>query len=173
MAISLFPFVFFHCNTYHGIRALLVLVLPFFFLGKQKLLKFLFLFFFCFPSSFSFQFYLIFRTTSILETMLHLSITSGLFAHLLTVKLDRNNFLLWRQQAMATIRCHNLQCFVLQENHSSPPEFLTELDQKVARINPKFTAWQQQDQLLVCWLLSSMSESILPHMVGSNTIFDI
>ena len=72
--------------------------------------------------------------------MLHLSITSGLFAHLLTVKLDRNNFLLWRQQAMATIRCHSLQCFVLQENHSSPPEFLAELDQQVARINPKFTA---------------------------------
>ena len=40
-------------------------------------------------------------------------------------------------------------------------------------MNLEYVTWQRQDQLLVSWLLSSMSESILPQMVGCNIATDI
>ena len=33
-------------------------------------------------------------------------------------------------------------------------------------VNPEFLDWEQQDQLLLYWLLSLMSEGILSHMVN-------
>ncbi|KAJ9676710.1 hypothetical protein PVL29_021968 [Vitis rotundifolia] len=36
-----------------------------------------------------------------------------------------------------------------------------------------YVTWQRQDQLLVYWFLSSMSESILPQMVGCSIVDDI
>ena len=35
-------------------------------------------------------------------------------------------------------------------------------------VNPKFLDWEQQDQLLLSWLLSLMSEGILARMVNSE-----
>ena len=35
-------------------------------------------------------------------------------------------------------------------------------------VNPEFLDWEQQDQLLLSWLLSSMSEGILARMVNSE-----
>ncbi|KAI9185666.1 hypothetical protein LWI28_009391 [Acer negundo] len=56
----------------------------------------------------------------------------------LTVKLDHNNFLLWKQQVQAAIK-----------------------------------DWEQQDQILLCWLLSSISQGILPELVGCSTASEV
>ncbi|KAJ9679159.1 hypothetical protein PVL29_021170 [Vitis rotundifolia] len=44
---------------------------------------------------------------------------------------------------------------------------------KQQSLNLEYVTWQRQNQLLVSWLLSSMSESILPQMVGCSTANDI
>lgn len=57
----------------------------------------------------------------------------------------------------------------LLESSFTPPKFLTTQDEEAGHINAEFAAWEQQNQLLVSWLLSSMSESVLTRMVGCET----
>jgi len=48
-----------------------------------------------------------------------------------------------------------------------PFEFLNQNNRTVA--NPAYCTYQQQDQLLVAWLLASMSSSLLTKMVGLDS----
>ncbi|RVX06732.1 Retrovirus-related Pol polyprotein from transposon TNT 1-94 [Vitis vinifera] len=66
------------------------------------------------------------------------------FNHSLSVKLDNKNFLIWKQQIVSAIRGYGLQKFVFSDD---------------------------EDQLLLSWLLSSVSESIFPRLVGYDTSF--
>ena len=49
-----------------------------------------------------------------------------------------------------------------------PLKFLALRDEEMDNVNPEFLDWEQQDQLLLSWLLSSMSEGILARMVNSE-----
>ncbi|KAF4384398.1 hypothetical protein F8388_004631 [Cannabis sativa] len=72
----------------------------------------------------------------------------------LTVKLDRSNFLAWKSQVIPTVIGHGLDDILLGGH--SPPERLVN-----GQTNPEFTIWKRKDQLLLSWLRSSMSESVL------------
>lgn len=89
------------------------------------------------------------------------------FSHSLSIKLDDTNFLLWRQQVYVAIRNHKLGNFISKD--FIPPKFVTTENLNVRVLNPDFIDWDQQDQLLFSWLLSSMSESMLPRMAGCET----
>ena len=90
------------------------------------------------------------------------------FAHSLLIKLDDNNFLLWKQQVGVAIQGHKLQKFIL-ESENPPKMFLTARDHVQGKINPEYLNWEQQDRLLFSWLLSSMTEVMLTRMVGCET----
>ncbi|KAK6164729.1 hypothetical protein DH2020_001593 [Rehmannia glutinosa] len=83
---------------------------------------------------------------------------------LITIKLSDNNYLVWKQQVLAAVRGCGLEG--LLDGTLPPPEKNT-IDEKNKKIiNPTFLAWARQDQLLMSWLLSSLSESILVGTVG-------
>uniref|UniRef100_A0A803QHI8 Reverse transcriptase Ty1/copia-type domain-containing protein n=1 Tax=Cannabis sativa TaxID=3483 RepID=A0A803QHI8_CANSA len=88
------------------------------------------------------------------------------FNHSISIRLNDHNFLLWKQQVLAVIRGNRLLKFIKEP---PPAEFLTEDDRAHNRVNQIFTDWEVQDQLLVSWLLSSMTESPLTRIVGCNT----
>ena len=88
---------------------------------------------------------------------------------LVSMKLDINNHLLWKQQVVAIISGHNLLHF-LDGSKPIPHQFLSNQDRKSRQINTKFVEWQQQDSLLVLWLLSYMTESVLTRLVGLISI---
>ncbi|KAI9185996.1 hypothetical protein LWI28_012856 [Acer negundo] len=81
----------------------------------------------------------------------------------LTVKLDHNNFLLWRKQVFAAIKGNRLAHFL--DSTISPPNRLD----PDGSVREEFLDWEQQDQILLCWLLSSVSQEILPQLVGCLT----
>ena len=86
------------------------------------------------------------------------------FTHSLSMKLDNGNYLLWRQQVSAVIRCHKLQDFI-SDMVIRPLMFLTEADRAWNKlVNQEFLNWEQQEQLLFLWLLSSMTELMLTWM---------
>uniref|UniRef100_A0A803P4A9 Integrase catalytic domain-containing protein n=1 Tax=Cannabis sativa TaxID=3483 RepID=A0A803P4A9_CANSA len=72
----------------------------------------------------------------------------------LTVKLDRSNFLAWKSQVIPTVIGHGLDDVLL--TGIPPPAQLVN-----GNVNPEFSAWRRKDQLLLRWLRSSMSETIL------------
>lgn len=90
------------------------------------------------------------------------------FKNVLSVKLDNENYLLWKQQVMAAICGHNLLHYL--EASSRPPKYLTTQDEISGSINVDFNEWEQQDQLLVSWLLPSMTEGILTRMIGCDNV---
>nr|KYP32350.1 hypothetical protein KK1_046996 [Cajanus cajan] len=83
---------------------------------------------------------------------------------LIAIKLDDDNFLIWEQHILATIRGLKfdkfvrgdaiLPCFSIKENEIAKAE------------NLEYINYVQQDQLFVAWLLASMFSPILTKMVG-------
>ncbi|KAL5755888.1 hypothetical protein ACOSQ2_020634 [Xanthoceras sorbifolium] len=81
----------------------------------------------------------------------------------LAVKLDNNNFLLWRQHVLVAIKENRLSSFI--DSAVPPPARFNE----DGSISETFLDWEQQDQNLLCWLLSSITQELLPEFVGCLT----
>lgn len=90
----------------------------------------------------------------------------------LSVKLDRSNYLVWRSQFISFLRGHQLVGFNY-ETHPCPPEFIYGDNSSNEVLNPQFFMWQCKDQLLLGWLISSISELILSQVVGLATSRDV
>lgn len=80
------------------------------------------------------------------------------FHHFLTIKLDRTNYLLWKSQFIPLLRGHDLLGYV-DGSKACPAK--SDLD--------AYSAWQKQDQLLLSWILTTLSESILVQVLGLAT----
>uniref|UniRef100_A0A803QJK9 Integrase catalytic domain-containing protein n=1 Tax=Cannabis sativa TaxID=3483 RepID=A0A803QJK9_CANSA len=93
------------------------------------------------------------------------------FSHSLSVRLDEFNYLPWKYQVLAAIKGSRLQRFL--EPNQALLQFITVEDQTANTVNPEYEDWEQQDNILVSWLLSSMSEKVLTRMVGSDSAAQI
>lgn len=64
------------------------------------------------------------------------------FNHIVSIKLDEKNFLLWRQQVLATIKGHELQKYITK-SCKIPKKFLSIEDETSGRINDEYAAWEK------------------------------
>ena len=90
------------------------------------------------------------------------------------VKLDRSNFMIWRKQVLTTIRGNRLEDFI-SGNQIIPEQYIsnTVADGSVQRItNPAYINWRAQDQTLLGWILSSISECILNIVLNCENSFE-
>ncbi|PPR91121.1 hypothetical protein GOBAR_AA29560 [Gossypium barbadense] len=85
----------------------------------------------------------------------------------ISVILDDTNFLLWRQQVLLAIKTYKLQQF-LDTCTVAPPSLVPDAN-GVLQENPEFVKFEQQDSALASWLLSSVSQAVLPHLIGMDT----
>ncbi|OVA00187.1 hypothetical protein BVC80_1677g4 [Macleaya cordata] len=83
--------------------------------------------------------------------------------HLVSVKLDDQNYLLWRAQFLPLLRGYRPMGFV-DGTHPCPPQTLEN-----GTPNPAYTEWIEQDSILLGWLLSSLSDSVLAQVVDYET----
>ncbi|KAK6133209.1 hypothetical protein DH2020_033045 [Rehmannia glutinosa] len=90
---------------------------------------------------------------------------------LITTKLTEINYLVWKHQILAAIRGYGLEEY-LTGGCKVPEQFL-EGTSKEPVLNPEFTNWRKQDQLVASWLLSSLSENILVNTVGLTSSQEI
>lgn len=86
------------------------------------------------------------------------------FSHALSIKLDDKNFLLWCQQVEGVIAAHRLHRFVV--NPIIPLKYASEDDMELDLMTDVYQKWLVQDQMLFTWLLSSLSEFVLPRVIG-------
>ena len=89
-------------------------------------------------------------------------------SHPLSIKLNDENFLIWRQQVLATVTIYGLEGF-LSGDQEAPPA----INAHDSSPNPVYLAWRRQDQLLSAWLQGSLSESTMIHVVGLSSSKDI
>ena len=93
------------------------------------------------------------------------------FLHQITEKLDDKNFLLWQQQIKPVIAALGLNYFVVTPQ--IPPQYLSDEDHDLHRINPLFLIKQKQDQFLLVWLQPMLSSSMLPRVLGSRNSYQV
>ena len=87
------------------------------------------------------------------------------------LKLAEDNFLLWKQQILATLDGLLLSKYL--DGSQLPPYFLPLTEGKSSKINPDFLFYRQQDNLIVAWMLASMSYPFLSKMVGLQSASEI
>ena len=93
------------------------------------------------------------------------------FSNPVSFKLKDDNYLPWKQEALATIKGYKLQKFLIKEQ--IPKKFLSEEDELIGNISSAFLDWEQQDSLLLSWLLASLNESLRVRMVGCEFSYQI
>jgi gag-polypeptide of LTR copia-type len=81
------------------------------------------------------------------------------------IKLNDSNFLIWKSQIVPLIQGHDLNQFLT----SSPPETTTQNSNGEITINLYYLFWHRQDQLLLAWLRSSLTELVLAQVISSTT----
>ncbi|KAL5767537.1 hypothetical protein ACOSQ2_014320 [Xanthoceras sorbifolium] len=78
----------------------------------------------------------------------------------LPIKLDRTNYLLWKAQVLLVVRAYNLKEYIF-ESKLALVKFIettfVETNEVARRFSDEFLAWKKNDQLLVCWMISTLS----------------
>uniref|UniRef100_A0A2N9I5M9 Reverse transcriptase Ty1/copia-type domain-containing protein n=1 Tax=Fagus sylvatica TaxID=28930 RepID=A0A2N9I5M9_FAGSY len=90
--------------------------------------------------------------------------------HLITIKLNQDNYLLWKAQIVPYLKGQNLFGFI-DGSLPSPPSILpqTSTDLTQPPLNLDFLTWQRQDQMILSALIPSLFETILAYVVKCTT----
>ncbi|QHO22769.1 uncharacterized protein DS421_12g358010 [Arachis hypogaea] len=76
-----------------------------------------------------------------------------------TIKLDDDNFKVWKRQALTCVKANRLQNHLTR--NTIPQMFNTEADREQGKVSQEFENWEQYDECLVAWMLSSMNSNFV------------
>lgn len=86
----------------------------------------------------------------------------------LPLKLDQNNFVSWKLQVLPVIRACDLEEFGKKKKSHN-----TYLEDNSDEYDEEFLQWKKADQLLVCWLLSILTPSVLSQVTYCVTSYEV
>ncbi|KAJ8639207.1 hypothetical protein MRB53_015901, partial [Persea americana] len=121
-----------------------------------------------------------FMSLGSLENLLEAIPLSSNIHHFLPIKLSPTNYLMWRSQFMPLLKGHNLMGFIDGTN-PCPPIFVSAAKDDGSKskeddspsLNPDYVSWSRQDQLLLSWILSSLTEGVHAQVVGLSTSYEV
>ena len=111
-------------------------------------------------------------TSSNLIISPQIDVSSLPHSHGTSVKLTEGNFLIWRQQIVATIEGCGLESY-LTGDQEIPPKMVAVAGSEQMKVNPDFLAWHRQDRRLAGWIQSTLPESTMVLIVGLTSTKDI
>ena len=85
----------------------------------------------------------------------------------LTLRLDRSNYSFWRALVLAAVQAYNIDGSFL--GTVLPPPRVLEGN----ILNPHYAHWLRLDQFLMHWLMNSISENMLGHIVHCHSSAEI
>ncbi|XP_026431588.1 NDR1/HIN1-like protein 13 [Papaver somniferum] len=83
---------------------------------------------------------------------------------IIPVKLQENNFLVWKSLVRPVLDEYEVLGFV-DGSYRTPNQFLNDESPGSQTVNPDYVEWQDEDQRLLLWLHSTISESVLSSYV--------
>ncbi|KAM1342943.1 hypothetical protein ACFX2F_007197 [Malus domestica] len=86
------------------------------------------------------------------------------FSTVVNIKLDRTNYPLWLAQILPILKSRDLMGYV-DGTLVCPPKNVT----GATTLNPSYTAWVQQDQMILSWINGSLTASVLFVMASKRT----
>lgn len=81
---------------------------------------------------------------------------------MINIKLDDTNYLQWKQQINFMIASHRLKGYL--DGSYLVDELIVNADRSKT-LNPSYSAYKEQDNVIASWLLTSISSSLLPNML--------
>ena len=83
--------------------------------------------------------------------------------HPLPVKLDRNNYILWKTQMENVIYANGFEEHI--ERLKPCPSQMT----VTGEVNPDFLTWWRFDRMILSWIFSSLTPEIMGQIIGYQT----
>ena len=77
----------------------------------------------------------------------------------LTLHLDRSNYSYWRALVLTVVRAYNVDGIILGSIPSPPPHLAGNI------LNFAYNQWIRLDQFLMYWIMNSINEPMLGHIV--------
>ncbi|KAL5744076.1 hypothetical protein ACOSP7_026929 [Xanthoceras sorbifolium] len=94
----------------------------------------------------------------------------------LPIKLDRGNYPFWRAQVLPAIRAYNLKDYIFASK-LAPTKFVdvqsAETGEVTQTLSNEFLSWKKNNQLLVCWMISTLSPSVVGEVTQCVTAFEV
>ncbi|CAI8585705.1 unnamed protein product [Vicia faba] len=87
------------------------------------------------------------------------------------IKMQENNYLLWNQQVEGVFLAQKMNKLVV--NPQIPQKFKTPQDRLSGVFSNEYESWIAQDHTVFIWLLSTISESVLPHVLACKHAFEV
>ena len=97
----------------------------------------------------------------------------------LPIKLSKSNYLLWKTQVFPVIQALDLEEHLLglslPTNKFVSVEIVNESGERVIenRISKEFNIWRKVDKILMSWIFSTVSESVIGQLVGCSSSFEV
>ncbi|RVW80238.1 Retrovirus-related Pol polyprotein from transposon RE1 [Vitis vinifera] len=86
--------------------------------------------------------------------------------HALPIKLDRNNYILWKTQMENVVYANGFEEYIDDTKPCPPQELHT------GELNPDFVQWRRFDRMVLSWLYSTLTPDIMGQIVGFQTSHD-
>ncbi|CAN1276866.1 Retrovirus-related Pol polyprotein from transposon RE1 [Linum perenne] len=87
-----------------------------------------------------------------------------------TIRLSRDNFCLWRSTIISTLEAFNLQSHILAPKPPAETRLIVGEDGAASsEPNPEFIDWRRSDRLVLLWLKSTLTESVLATVARSTS----
>ncbi|KAL5860758.1 hypothetical protein ACOSQ3_002074 [Xanthoceras sorbifolium] len=94
----------------------------------------------------------------------------------LPIKLDDNNFIYWKTQILPVVRAFDLEDFIFGAT-TCPSKFVDSVDEEsgehIQCYNDDYLVWKKIDQLLVSWLMSTLSTLVLRRVTQCVTACEV
>jgi hypothetical protein len=89
--------------------------------------------------------------------------------NLVSVKLDHNNYMLWKFQITSTLKAYKL-LDVVDGSYTCPEMYTRDSNGAVTTfLNPEFTLWDTKDQALISMISVTLSPSALALVIGQKS----
>ncbi|KAG9453500.1 hypothetical protein H6P81_006404 [Aristolochia fimbriata] len=89
-------------------------------------------------------------------------VTVNNITHHVSIKLDRDNYLLWRQQFLPVFNSQSLMGFV--DDSIKPPLKYSTTDSTI--VTSEYTQWYALDQTIQSWIVATLSNSAIGQTIG-------
>lgn len=86
-----------------------------------------------------------------------------------TIKLDRDNYCLWKTTIISTLETFDLESFVLSP--TPPLDAIPDPDTGNANPDPAFAPWKKKDRFILMWIRSTLLERLLALVARSTTSY--
>ena len=89
-------------------------------------------------------------------------------ASMATVKLDYNNYMVWRHQIEVILVAYSMINFISDDDHALDPFLKDSSRNFTTEANPEYFQWKSREQAVFTFLNSTLSPSILALTIGQK-----